>query len=70
MDPASTVREMAVGVGVTERAVVAILNQLEDEGIIVRQKRDYNTYLIDFAALRRAGHPATGRCRLGSWMWL
>ena len=35
----STVREMAVGVGVTERAVVAILNQLEDEGIIVRQKQ-------------------------------
>ncbi len=52
MDPASTVREMAVGVGVTERAVVAILNQLEDEGIIVRQKQGRrNTYLIDFSAL-------------------
>jgi hypothetical protein len=32
--------------------VVAILNQLEDEGIIVRQKQGRrNTYLIDFSAL-------------------
>jgi DNA-binding MarR family transcriptional regulator len=52
MDPGSTVREMAMGVGVTERAVVAILNQLEEEGIIVRQKQGRrNTYLIDFNAL-------------------
>ena len=52
MDPRSTVREMATSVGVTERAVVAILNQLEGEAIIVRQKQGRrNTYLIDFDAL-------------------
>ena len=52
MEPESTVREMAVSVGVTERAVVAILNQLEDEGIVQRQKQGRrNTYLVDFRAL-------------------
>lgn len=52
MDNASTVREMAASVGVTERAVVAILNQLEDESIIVRQRQGRrNSYQIDFVAL-------------------
>lgn len=52
-DSTSTVREMAVSVGVTERAVVAILNQLEDEGIILRERQGRrNTYTIDFEALR------------------
>lgn len=52
MEPDNTVREMALNVGVTERAVVAILNQLEDEGIVLRQKQGRrNSYLIDFKAL-------------------
>jgi DNA-binding MarR family transcriptional regulator len=52
MEPDSTVREMALSVGVTERAVVAILNQLEDEGIVLRQKQGRrNSYLVDFKAL-------------------
>ncbi len=52
MDPDNTVREMALNVGVTERAVVAILNQLEDEGIVLRQKQGRrNSYLIDFKTL-------------------
>lgn len=52
-DNMSTVREMAMSVGVTERAVVAILNQLEDEGIIVRERQGRrNSYTIDFEALR------------------
>ncbi|HYM15336.1 MAG TPA: ArsR family transcriptional regulator [Dehalococcoidia bacterium] len=53
MDSQSTVRELAMSVGVTERAVVAILNQLEDAGIIVRQKQGRrNSYEVDFVALR------------------
>jgi DNA-binding MarR family transcriptional regulator len=53
IDNSSTVREMAVNVGVTERAVVAILNQLEDGGIIERHKDGRrNTYSIDFDALK------------------
>ena len=63
MDSTATVREMAGGVGVTERAVVAILNQLEDDGIIIRQRQGRrNTYLVDFKALR--GFP---RWSTGDW---
>jgi len=52
MEPNATVREMAVGVGVTERAVVAILNQLEDEDIIVRQKQGRrNSYVVNLKGL-------------------
>jgi DNA-binding MarR family transcriptional regulator len=54
MDSQSTVREMAASVGITERAVVAILNQLEDGGIIVRERQGRrNSYRIDLEALRR-----------------
>ncbi|MBI2724465.1 MAG: winged helix-turn-helix transcriptional regulator [Chloroflexi bacterium] len=53
MDGSSTVREMALSVGVTERAVVAILNQLEADGILVRERQGRrNSYRIDVAALR------------------
>lgn len=53
MDPQATVREMAMAVGVTERAVVAILNQLEEDGIILRLRRGRrNSYTVDFAVLR------------------
>ena len=63
MDPDSTVREMAVSVGITERAVVAILNQLEDEGIVIRQKQGRrNSYVVDFAALH-----AFSRWSPGDW---
>lgn len=53
LDPGATVREMALSMGVTERAVVAILNQLEEEGIVIRQRQGRrNAYEIDFGALR------------------
>ena len=53
LDPGATVREMAVSMGVTERAVVAILNQLEDEGIVIRERAGRrNTYTIDLQAIR------------------
>lgn len=53
LEPGATVREMALSVGVTERAVVAILNQLEGEGIVVRERAGRrNTYMIDLAAVR------------------
>ncbi len=54
MDNSSTVREMAMNVGVTERAIVAILNQLENDGIILRHREGRrNAYSIEFEALRR-----------------
>jgi DNA-binding MarR family transcriptional regulator len=54
IDSSSTVREIAANVGITERAVVAITNQMEDAGIIVRHKAGRrNSYSIDFEALKR-----------------
>jgi DNA-binding MarR family transcriptional regulator len=53
IDNSSTVREMAMAVGVTERAVVAILNQLQQDKIIVRQRQGRrNSYAVDFDALQ------------------
>lgn len=49
----STVREMAVNVGVTERAIVAILNQLEEAGVVLRRRMGRrNSYVIEFEAVR------------------
>ena len=53
MDQSATVREMAMSVGITERAVVAISQQLEEDGIIVRRRIGRrNEYQIDLDALR------------------
>ena len=53
MDHTATVREIAASVGITERAVVAILNQLEEDGIIVRRREGRrNVYSIDFGRLK------------------
>ncbi len=53
MDHRATVREIATALAITERAAVAILNQLEDEGIVGRQRQGRrNSYQIDFDALR------------------
>lgn len=52
MDRRGTVRDIAQAVGVTERAIVAILNQLEADGIITRQKTGRrNSYSIEFDAM-------------------
>ena len=49
-----TAIEIAGAVGITERAAVAILRQLEEEGMLVRSKEGRrNSYRIDFAALDR-----------------
>lgn len=52
MDNRGTVRDIAQAVGVTERAIVAILNQLEADGIITRRKQGRrNSYSIEFEAM-------------------
>ena len=57
--PESTVREISSGVGVTERATLAILRELDDDGIVVRHRDGRrNTYTVNFPALaayRREG---------------
>ncbi len=52
-DGSQTVRELAVASGVTERAAVAILNQLEAATVIERHRSGRrNSYTIDFEAFR------------------
>jgi DNA-binding MarR family transcriptional regulator len=65
LDRHSTVREMAASIGVTERAIVAILNQLEMEGIVLRRRLGRrNEYEIDFVALRQFRRWSPGAWRL------
>lgn len=53
-DRGKTVRDLAVNVGITERAIVGIANQMEDEAIIARTREGRrNTYTIDFDAFRK-----------------
>ncbi len=52
-DHTTTVRDLAVAVGITERAVVGIINQLEAERIVSRTREGRrNTYAISFGAFR------------------
>jgi DNA-binding MarR family transcriptional regulator len=60
---AATVREIAHGVGITERATLAILRHLEDEGMVARGREGRrNVYTLDFPALQRSSRwsPDTG----------
>lgn len=65
MDNRGTVREMAADVGLTERAVVAILNQLSEGGIVIRDREGRrNSYYIDFETLRAFPRWSPGEWRL------
>jgi len=59
LHPRSTVREIALAVGVTERAAHAALQDLREGGIIERQREGRRNYhSVDFehlAAYRREG---------------
>jgi DNA-binding MarR family transcriptional regulator len=51
VDP--TANDIAGSVGITERAAVAILRQLEDEGMLIRSKEGRrNSYRIEFERVR------------------
>lgn len=65
LDNECTVREMAGHLHITERAVVAILNQLEDDSIIVRRRQGRrNTYFIDLEAVRSFPRWTSGEWQL------
>ena len=50
--PRSTLREIAMAVGITERAALSILRAVEEDGIISRKKEGRrNKYWVDFRAL-------------------
>ena len=55
-NPRSTVREIALSAGITERATHAMLKDLRDAGIVIAQRSGrQNVYQVDPAAL--AKHP-------------
>ena len=50
--PRSTLREIAMAVGITERAALSILRAMEEDDIISRQREGRrNKYWVDFRAL-------------------
>ena len=52
--PHSTVRQVALATGLTERAALSILQDIRREGIIIAERQGRrNTYSIDFEALKR-----------------
>jgi DNA-binding MarR family transcriptional regulator len=56
-----TVHEIAGAVGITERATVAILRQLEEEGMLVRSKAGRrNSYRIELDEVRRFSRWSSG----------
>lgn len=62
-----TANEIAVAVGITERAAVAILRQLEGEGMLVRSKEGRrNSYRIEFGEVRRFPRWSSGPWALQS----
>lgn len=51
-NPRSTLREIALAVGITERAALSILRAMEEEGIVSRQREGRrNRYWVDYTAL-------------------
>lgn len=51
-NPRSTVRELAVAVGITERAAISVLHDLRRAGIVsARREGRRNVYNVDLAAL-------------------
>ena len=52
--PRSTLREIAMAVGITERAALSILRAMEEDDIISRQREGRrNKYWVDFMALMK-----------------
>ncbi len=51
-NPDSTVRVIAQGVGLTERAALGILRDLDDEGLVTRHREGRrNTYVVNYSRL-------------------
>lgn len=59
-NPRSTLRDIADGVGITERAALSLLRALENDGIIARRKDGRrNVYTVDVDALME--HRSAGK---------
>jgi DNA-binding IscR family transcriptional regulator len=63
-DGDQTVRDIAQKVGITERAVLRIVSELEQGGVLARERDGRrNRYTIDAEAPLR--HPLEAHCRIG-----
>lgn len=63
-DPDITVRELAQNIGITERAVMRIIGELDDAGVIDRTREGRrNHYTIDEDRALR--HPVESHCSVG-----
>lgn len=59
-----TMREVAQKVGITERAIQRIVTDLEEAGVIVRERFGRrNRYSVNFQT--RLRHPIESRCTVG-----
>jgi DNA-binding transcriptional ArsR family regulator len=64
-----TVRDIAARVGITERAVLRIVAELEQAGVLTREREGRrNRYRIDLQA--RLRHPLEAHCRIGELLAL
>lgn len=68
-DPAQTLRDVAAQVGITERAVQRIVADLEEGGVLERQREGRrNRYVLDLGAKLR--HPLERHCSIGDLLAL
>ncbi len=64
-----TVRDIAQKVGITERAVLRIVSELEEGGVLARERDGRrNRYAIAFESPLR--HPLEAHCRIGELLGL
>ena len=64
-----TVRDIALKVGITERAVLRIVSELEEGGVLARERNGRrNRYSIALGAPLR--HPLEAHCRIGELLAL
>jgi DNA-binding MarR family transcriptional regulator len=62
--PEQSLREVAVEVGITERAVQRIIRELEEAGFLVRERKGRrNTYVLH--PEKKLRHPLEAHCSIG-----
>ena len=68
-DSDARVREIASAVGITERAVQRILSELDEAGVVTRERRGRRTHYVirDASSLR---HPLERHCSVGDLIQL
>ena len=64
VNPEARLREIAAQVGITERSAMRLITQLDEAGILIREKQGRrNHYVINMKAPLR--HPLESHCTVG-----